>query len=546
MTNDDDPLMEEDSSIDDDPSIKDPFRRIFGHTFYRVDSAAGTQKTRHAMRFAILETRVEHKTLIAMPAIKLIDQTVKTTIPEIAKELGVSVTPVVITSENTKGSIADKICAHISKAEGGQILFVTHEGLLRILDMPERINEWHLIIDEVFDPWLTSGVMKLRYSHFNLGLRPGMERGFGFVYAEELHSTLGEAGSEKLYYHIVPNLIKDYKDIWVNIRRHIYGQDHDQVYEIFKQVPLWLLQKEALFTHKGNWLHMIRGPTDEKIKDNDMSKGRITITGFRRPDRFLGFRKVTIMSALFDSTMLHNLWSRLGIEFKPSPDIQVNIKTVSLGSRRLRIGWLTDAVWSKYSRKNTGGIEVVFDIIAKSGLIDRTQQVGIVLNKDDSENLDTITEIRKHFPKHKVLPHNIRGSNMWTHLNQLIYVAALNPVRTDVIWKERALGIDSVTQRLGRVGHEIYQTLMRLGIRLEEGTDDITVVVSEKMIADWLVQHFSPQEQVEVISIDNEGQIYKPKPPGRPKSGKDRKTQQREASKRLYDRKKAEKNKSAS
>jgi hypothetical protein len=533
-------VIDDDSPIEDDPSIHDPFRRIFGHTFYYVDSAAGTQKTRHAMRFAILETRMERKTIIAMPTLKLIEETVKTTIPQIAKQLGVSVTPVVITNENTKGSVAEKICQHIGKAEGGQILFVTHEGILRIFDMPERINEWHLIIDEVFDPWLSSGVMKLRYSHFNLGLRPDLERGFGFVYARELHSTLGEAGSEKLYYHIVPNLIKDYKDVWVNIRRHIYGQDHDQVYEIFKQIPLWLLQREALFTHKGNWLHMIRGPSDEKVKDNDMVKGRITITGFRRPDRFLDFRKVTIMSALFDSTMLQNLWSRLGIEFKQSLDIQLNIKTVSLGSRRLRIGWLTDTIWSKYSRKKSGGIEVIFDIIAKSGLIDRTQQVGIVLNKDDADNLDTITGIRKAFPKYKVLPHNVRGSNVWIHLNQLVYVAALNPVRTDVMWKERALGIDSVTQRLGRVGHEIYQTLMRLGIRLPEGTDDITVVVSEKMIADWLVQHFSPTEQVEVIPIDDGGRIYKPKPSGRPKSDKSLKERNLESVRKYQAKKKAE------
>jgi hypothetical protein len=38
------------------------------------------------------------------------------------------------------------------------------------------------------------------------------------------------------------------------------------------------------------------------------------------------------------------------------------------------------------------------------------------------------------------------------------------------------LGIDSKTQRIGRTGQEVYQTLMRLSLREPRATHDITLV----------------------------------------------------------------------
>lgn len=548
-------MINDEPTIEDDPSLVDPFRQVFGHSFYYVDAAAGKQKTRTAIRYAIAETRVGNKTMFAMPTVKLIKETIERTIPEIAKQMGVKVQVHVITKEfrtykSIAPSVPEAICEFIGKEEEAQILFVTHEGMLRVVEWPEQVKDWHIIIDEVFDPILSSGVLKLRYSSFNLGRPVELDRGFGFVRALPLNTTLGDEKSKDEYYHIVPILNPNNpNDPWHNIRLHNYSQDHDQVYEIFKQVPLWLLQKEALFTHVNNWDRMTTGVADGKTT---MRKGYFTISGFRRPDRLLGFRRVTIMSALFESTMLHNLWSRLGIEFKPSPDISVSGNTTSLGSRLLRIGWLTDAIWSKRSRDKSGGIEIIFQVIGESGIIDDKQGVGIVVNKDDqaliearsAKSLDLLTTLRKYFPKRELLPHNVRGSNMWTHLHQLIHTAALNSNATDILWIERALGIDSVTQRVARVGHEIYQTFMRLSIRLPEGEQNLILVVMEKMIADWVVQHFVPEDQIEIIEIDGQGRVAKPKANGRPKTNsKPLKEQVAENMRKYRARKKAEKNK---
>lgn len=97
-------------------------------------------------------------------------------------------------------------------------------------------------------------------------------------------------------------------------------------------------------------------------------------------------------------------------------------------------------------------------------------------------------------------------------------MAALNSHAADIRWIEQALEIDGTTQRMARTGTEIYQTLMRLSIREPTATDDITLVVMDQDVAEWLVQWFSPEEQVEVYQIDTGGALKKGKP-GRPMIG---------------------------
>jgi hypothetical protein len=529
--------------IEDDPSLQDPFRLILAHKMYYVDSVAGSYKTYLCCEHMIKGTRLGDNYIIAVPTVKLAESIKNNVIPAIEAKLGFKALNVtIIHNENTKGSVPNAICEFIGKSEGGHILIVTHEGILRVIGWPKQINKWHLYIDEVFDPLLSTGVLRLRFSHHNLG---DTLNNFGLVNKRRLQSVLGDDEAKNEYYHITPILRYDDPEgnIWSKVDLHMYGKPYDQVYEGFGDTAEWLRQQESLFTHAGNWDNM-KGMKNNKTT---LPKGAITISGFRRPDRFLGFRRVTIMSALFKSTMLCNLWSRLGIEFKPSPNIKLSQQTTPLGSRRLRIGYLIENPWSKSLRKKSDGIGTVLDIIAKSGVIDRSHRganksgVAIVINIDDRDDPDVQVHIESLFTRHKVLPHNLRGSNEWTNFNQLIYVASLNSTATDIEWVERAIGISAIEQRVARVAHEIYQTLMRLSIRLPQGKDDITVVVMEKMIADWLAQYFRPQRQVEIIQIDTGGRIPKPGKGGRPKSDRPLKERNSESVNKYRERKRAEK-----
>ena len=244
-------------------------------------------------------------------------------------------------------------------------------------------------------------------------------------------------------------------------------------------------------------------------------RGLVTITGFRRPDALTSFGQVTMMSALFRHTMVHAVWSQLGVKFVPSQSIRVSAPTSLLGSRRLRIYWMSDEGWSKNVRDKSGGIAAVLRLIAETGVIDRDEPVCVVVNKDDS-SAGGPAAVRDVFPNHILMPHNSRGQNRFRHYHQLLYLASLNSYTPDIQWIEAALGIDAREQRIARLGQEVYQTLMRLSLREPSSRADATLVVVDKDVAEWLPQWFEPVDQVEVIEIDSAGVIRRKGKPGRP------------------------------
>ena len=165
------------------------------------------------------------------------------------------------------------------------------------------------------------------------------------------------------------------------------------------------------------------------------------------------------------------VWERLGIQFVASELIQVTGQTTRLGSRRLRLFWLSDEGWSKAVRDRSGGIDEVLRLIKGSGAIDPAAEVCVVANKDDGspENPEAVRSV---FPNAIVMPHNTRGQNRWRDKRQLIYLAALNAATPDIRWIEQSLGIDAPAQRIARLGQEVYQSAMRLDV-IEIDSSDV-------------------------------------------------------------------------
>jgi hypothetical protein len=142
----------------------------------------------------------------------------------------------------------------------------------------------------------------------------------------------------------------------------------------------------------------------------------------------------------------------------------------------------------------------------------------VCTNKDDASE-DDPRVVREHFPDSVVMPHNARGQNRFRHHHQLVHCAALNSYTPDIRWIETALGIDQREQRIGRTGQEVYQTMMRLSLREPRSTADVSVVVMDRDVAEWLPQWFEPTHQVEVIEIDASAVIRPKGKAGRPTLG---------------------------
>jgi hypothetical protein len=279
-------------------------------------------------------------------------------------------------------------------------------------------------------------------------------------------------------------------------RRRVELVPVDDVYgKVLDPVPRWVTEGCPIFTEATAWTLLLSGHS------GGPKRGEISICGFRRPDALTRFRRVTMLGALLKHTFVWHVWEALGVRFTPSPLIRLNQMTTLLGKRRLKLYWVTDEGWSKRLRDRSGGISAILEAISKAAVIDPSQPVAAVVNKDDGSE-ESPEVVRRVFPSAVVMPHRVEGQNRFRHIDQLIHSAALNAYTPDIRFLESVLGIDAPEQRLARTGAAVYQSLMRLSLRDPTGTRDVTLVVMDKDVADWLVQWFTPESQVEVTGIE--------------------------------------------
>jgi hypothetical protein len=548
--------------------MPDPFRQVDGLTIEVVDAIAGARKTLTMIAVSLERARQGVKTLFAVPTLALAEELVA------FAQRSSDVPVIMISSREKEGdyhrrnhTVAGLIRRHVSERNDGHVLFITHEALYRMgTDWPERTHEYELVIDEAPEVVLTRQPFRLYDSSWVLtsflaiepiSIPPAARRARRRAQAQaravgateftvrdarlmaimEVIIAKGERGSsagevarakeqldrlkakkaafqEDVEEYDLSEPLRTYCQIVPSdpsrLKRRVQFSNQDDVYAYLHPVPNWLLQDACLFTDWELWTRMVARV------DRKPDRGRLTISGFRRPDALKVFSRVTIMSALFRHTLAYNVWEQLGVVFRRSSLVSIQTARTWLGCRILRIYWVTDQGWSKRMRDRAGGIEAVFELIRRAGIIDQADSVCVVANKDDatqhSPNL-----VLSYFPKAEIMPHNSRGQNRFRSCHQLIHcAAALNSFTPDIRWMETVLGIDSVTQRIARTGQEIYQSLMRLSLRDPRATNDVALVVMDKDVAEWLPQWFEPITQVEVNEIDSAGVVRRKGKPGRP------------------------------
>jgi hypothetical protein len=215
---------------------------------------------------------------------------------------------------------------------------------------------------------------------------------------------------------------------------------------------------------------------------------------------------------LIEHSLASAVWQALGVRFEPSQLIRLNQTATLLGPRRLRIYWVTEA-WSKRLRDRGGGIAAILDAVVKAAVVDPSEPLCVVVNKDDGTESNP-EGVWKFFPLAQIMPHRVEGQNRFRHCHQLLHCATLNSWTPDIRFLETVLGIDAREQRIARTGAATYQALMRLSLRDPTAKHDITLVVMDRAVAEWLPQWFTPAVQVEVAGI--EADVARAKAPGRP------------------------------
>jgi len=485
----------------------DPFEKT-EQVIEFVDSVAGSGKTTEAVAQALRSAKRGKKTIFAMPTLRLINEWFGK-----AHELDKTRVHLITSETELEQAVTKSICEHIEDTEGGHLLFITHAALLLVPEWPDRTGEYSLIIDEVFEAILTRSPFRLRYSsHILTQFLEVTSVVLSKSNVVDLFTwkEKREEQEEEPYYRVMPKFDNKSDNPLLQTELRDKNKDSDDVYSLIQPIPHWLMRGAPLFTDTKRWNRML-------AKGNSYNKGLITISGFRRPDMLSAFKSVTIMSALFRHSTLYAVWKKLGVNFTPSKTLTMSKDTTPLGKRRLTIYWLTDQGWSKKARTKSGGIVPILELIKEKDVIDLESTVCVNVNKDDGSP-ESPSLVRDVFPKAEVMDFDTRGRNDYSDNHQLIHGAALNSYTPDIRYIETALEIGSYEQRIARLGLQVYQTILRLSLRKEGATSDITVVVMDKDVAEWLKQHFDPISNVEVIEI-NSANVIKTRKNGRPRVG---------------------------
>jgi hypothetical protein len=543
-------------------------------TIETVDSVCGSSKTLTAIAVAVARARDERiPTILAMPTRALIVE-----MAEVARRQ--SEVPVTVitsaaddepppTGPQRQSSTVKRLTQHLmSSAKGGRITFITHETMFRMgADWSAAASEFELIVDEAPEvilaraPFLLRDSWRILTAFLELGETvtdsPGLRRtrkrlqdtgykaAITIISERELKllqafeqiiaggpqaSSLGEwqqardrAEPLRAKAREAVAAVEAVTDNDPGLRPYCILRTHspkrvqrritlmpvDDVYRLLHPVPLWLKQQTQLFVEWESRVRLLAG------QGVGPQRGKVSICGFRRPDALRSFRRVTMLGALLQHSLTWHVWDSLGVRFAPSQLIKLAQTTTRLGPRRLRIYWLSDEGWSKRLRDRSGGIDAILAAIAQAGVVDQRQPVCVQVNRDDGSE-ENPTVVRPFFPLAQVMPHKVEGQNRFRGIHQLIHCAALNSCTPDIRFLETVLGIDSREQRIARTGYAVYQALMRLSLRDPTGKDDVTLVVMDQDVAEWLKQWFTPGEQVVVAKLNTDVIRSKGKP-GRPR-----------------------------
>lgn len=416
-------------------------------TIFYVDALAGAGKTYSAIRYAHRLARRGQKVIVAQPSRHLIEMTVKNELQ------GLSPVRYTVLHGDRVKPVTPAIVAHFKEtASGGEILFVTHEGLLRTPFIQNKGN-WVLLWDEF--PQIDHSV-ELNLPDTGKLIAPLIE----VEPDDALYSIAtpagceGEAGLEAMAQNANDD---DVLRLFQNFARRMIS-DHFETYLISSQ-----------------WMNLVSGEGEVR---------RLSSFALLQPSFFKGFKQVVLLGACFEETLLNLLWSAQGVRFKP---FKLPLRyTRHQNGDLLRILYVTDEPWSKSIRDRKTGDQSgsVLDL-ALDRCRTRLGDAPFIWmgNKDLSDGVFGV-------PNAIRLPNSPHGLNEFQHVHNVVVLSALNPSPGHFAFLE-SRGVDGEAVRTAGYRQAVYQAVMRSSLRDPDDRTAKTVVVMDRDTADWLAAKFS-------------------------------------------------------
>jgi hypothetical protein len=405
-------------------------------TLYFVDGVCGSAKTYAAVRHAHRLARLGKKVLFVQPSIFLINQTLND-LASLAPEVRFRA----IHGE-TSDRVITGIVEHLKHTTlDGEILFISHAALM-LLPYFHRRQDWHLIMDEVPQAdWC---------AEFSV---PDTHRLITDCCAVD---TEAASLADNRYVRTVP------KDRF-RLEQMARNKNCDQVFNIFQQFANLLISPHwASYVLDDQYTNLINGAGERR---------KLLAFGHLRPSLLDGFATATVMGACFKQSVLYQLWSAAGVQFRPHKPILLTIL------------YATEESWSKNFRVKTltNGVTVHDRVVQRVADTFADVPFAWMGNRDVPDDIFKGRGSR--------LPNSPFGLNCYQHLHHAVILSALNPPPAHFSFLD-ALGFDSREVKRAGYWQAVYQAIMRISPRNPDDISPKTVIVMDRDTAEWLASMF--------------------------------------------------------
>ncbi len=444
-------------------------------TLYFVDGPCGSAKTYAAVRHAHRLARLGKKVLICQPSIFLINQTLND-LASLTSEVRVRA---------IHGETSDRVIAAIIEhlkhtALDGEILLITHAALM-LLPYFHRRQDWHLIVDEIPQAdWC---------AEFNV---PDTHRLITGCFAID---TEAASLADNRYVRAVP---KDH----FRLEQMARNKNCDQVWDIFQQLSDRLISPHwAAYVLDDQYTNLINGAGERR---------KLLAFAHLKPSLLDGFGSATIMGACFKQSVLYQLWSAAGVQFRPHKPITKGLRyTQHSNGHLLTILYATEEGWSKNFRDkliaDNDQMTVQDRVVHRVAETFADVEFAWMGNKDVSDDIFDGRGQR--------LPNSPFGLNCYQHLHHAVVLSALNPPPAHFAFLD-SLGFDSREVKRAGYWQAVYQAVMRISPRNPDDANPKTVIVMDCATAEWMAGMFPGCTVTPLGGLD--GMPVKGKP-GRPR-----------------------------
>ena len=457
-------------------------------TFYAISTAVGSGKTRAAISYIASPEHAHQNFIYVAPTIRLIEQTAASLKDAIENgDSGRTVALIHSESRQAEGmpvAVETTDTINSAAADAGLVVIVTTMTFLRILSGIQAPQHWKVIIDEGFSP--------VEFHKVHLGTRAdsGLDHFLSLFAIDpaQNHRLVPAAGQGHWLEELAAGVVRK------------TGEQYATYQPLAAAVTNSAMRCELVMTPKTM---SILARTYVDVVDGQEADSRVAaesvllVASYVTPEPFGEFAEVIFMSALFEQTLLYQMWTRLfGVTFIDHPGFPLaGLRNIHADQGMyVAIGHLLhpEDRSSKYNLERNTATGTPSEREPGQRVIDHLVRVSADHFKEARFLLQTNNGYG-YFGGSQSMPSNAvkvptlsHGLNEFQDHDNVAALAVTNPNPQETRWIMEKTGLDRDQTNMAYRIHTTYQAVGRSSIRRADPTSDrktfLTVGHSDAML----------------------------------------------------------------